>query len=256
VTNASRSLIEATRIDRDHVFSYLLLAKIYIGQGLAADALSALDEAARIQPMHWQTHLMRLHALRRLGRLRAPEAKQSHELVCEHLRQACVTLKLMSSFKYVCVNGGTVVNFDVAAGAAASHDRRFDASTVRTAPTLTYGWVGEVRRGGLKEGGRPFLQVREEGDALAGASSHDSQGSSSSSSDAAHADADAALAMDVGASGKGFGAAAEQGALVERLRADRGPYGRHLHSQERREKLERDRCVGEASAPPDSASWT
>ena len=67
VSNATRSLEEASKINPHHVYSHLLLAKIRIGQGLHEKALNPLDEAARIQPSHWQTHLMRLHCMRALG---------------------------------------------------------------------------------------------------------------------------------------------------------------------------------------------
>jgi len=67
VSNATRSLEEASKINPHHVYSHLLLAKIRIGQGLHEKAINPLDEAARIQPSHWQTHLMRLHCMRALG---------------------------------------------------------------------------------------------------------------------------------------------------------------------------------------------
>ena len=88
-------------IDPEHLLSHLLLAKVYIGQGYHRQApsstspptatlnftphphprpspsprsssakppyqaLRALDEATRIQPHHWQSHLMRLFVLGR-----------------------------------------------------------------------------------------------------------------------------------------------------------------------------------------------
>ena len=50
-----------------------------LGQGLHEQALVPLDEAARVQPDHWQTHLMRLHCLRALGRLDSAAAAPSHQ---------------------------------------------------------------------------------------------------------------------------------------------------------------------------------
>ena len=89
MSNATRSLEAATALDPRHVFSLLLLAKIYIGQGHHEDALRTLDRAAIVQPDHWQTHLMRLHCLRALGRLDSAAAAPSHLNVCRHLRLAC-----------------------------------------------------------------------------------------------------------------------------------------------------------------------
>ena len=77
VSNATRSLRETVRRDPTHLFAFLLLAKVHIGQGLHAEAKSALDDAMRIEPKHWQTHMLRLHVLRSLGLLDSPEAEQA-----------------------------------------------------------------------------------------------------------------------------------------------------------------------------------
>ena len=102
VSNATRSLEEATKINPHHVYSHLLLAKIRIGQGLHEKALKPLDEAARIQPSHWQTHLMRLHCLRALGRLEEPSAIMSHEWVCRNLKEACYDAGRPQAYPYLC----------------------------------------------------------------------------------------------------------------------------------------------------------
>lgn len=102
MSNATRSLEEATRLDPGHVMSHLLLAKIRIGQGLHELALAALDAAARAQPDHWQTHLMRLHCLRALGRLHSPEAEHAHEHVCHTIRRACIDAGAPDVYSTLC----------------------------------------------------------------------------------------------------------------------------------------------------------
>ena len=109
VRNATRSLEAATAIDPNHVHSFLLLAKIRIGQGRHEQALAALDEAARVQPDHWQTHLMRLHCLRARGELAAASADRSHRNVCRHLKLACKDAGMTDVFPLLCDEGGTRV---------------------------------------------------------------------------------------------------------------------------------------------------
>ena len=77
-----------------------------IGQGQHEQALGALDEAARIQPDHWQTHLMRLHCLRALGRLDGADAAPSHAHACRHLRAACAEAGKLDAYPLLC-DGGT-----------------------------------------------------------------------------------------------------------------------------------------------------
>uniref|UniRef100_A0A7S0JK33 Uncharacterized protein n=1 Tax=Calcidiscus leptoporus TaxID=127549 RepID=A0A7S0JK33_9EUKA len=97
-------VLQVVQRQPNHLFSHLLLAKIYIGQGLPALALQALDEAARIQPEHWQTHLLRLFVLKRLDRLYANEATQSHRIVCARIREACAQADMPSAAALMCVN--------------------------------------------------------------------------------------------------------------------------------------------------------
>ena len=105
VRNATRSLEEVVRMDADHVHSYLLLAKIRIGQGAHRLALAALDQAARVQPHHWQTHLMRLHCLRALGQLQTPTAEASHVAVCGALLEACLAAGHAAAYPLLCDGG-------------------------------------------------------------------------------------------------------------------------------------------------------
>ena len=92
------------RLDPNFIFAHLLLAKIFIGQGLHSRAQSALDIAASIQPHHWQTHLMRLYVLNRRGKLHTPEARSSHLTVCKQLREACETVGRPRAYSLVCAN--------------------------------------------------------------------------------------------------------------------------------------------------------
>ena len=45
---------------------------------------------------------MRLHCLRALGRLGAPEATASHSIVCQHLRQVCLGIKMRDAYELMC----------------------------------------------------------------------------------------------------------------------------------------------------------
>ena len=88
VHNATRALGEAIRLDPTNFRTMVLLAKIQIGRGRHVEALEALDAAAALEERHWQVHLLRLHRLRRLGRLAEPEAEPSHRVVCGGLGAA------------------------------------------------------------------------------------------------------------------------------------------------------------------------
>ena len=105
VHNATRSLREAVELDPEHLLSYLLLAKVHIGQGYWAHAQLALDEAARIQPAHWQTHMMRLFVLERQGKLMAPTARDSHGVVCRRLADACAAARMRDVLPLLCKDG-------------------------------------------------------------------------------------------------------------------------------------------------------
>ena len=117
VHNATRSLREAVALDPDHLLSYLLLAKVHIGQGYWAHAQHALDEAARIQPAHWQTHMMRLFVLERQGKLMAPTARESHEVVCRRLADACAAARMRDVLPLLCNNGVVQLTAESAGGA-------------------------------------------------------------------------------------------------------------------------------------------
>ena len=105
VDNATRSLEESVRLDRHFVLAHILLAKIFIGQGYHARALAALDTASALQPTHWQTHLLRLHVLRRLGKLHSDVARRSHEIVCFNVAEACAQARMREVEAHICEGG-------------------------------------------------------------------------------------------------------------------------------------------------------
>ena len=102
VHNATRALGEAIRLDPTNFRTMVLLAKIQIGRGRHVEALEALDAAAALEERHWQVHLLRLHCLRRLGRLAEPEAEPSHRVVCGTLGAACASVGLRARAAALC----------------------------------------------------------------------------------------------------------------------------------------------------------
>lgn len=86
-------------------------------QGLHADAKAALDAAARIQPAHWQTHMLRLHVLRRLGLLDDAEAEQSHRAVCARVTEACHEAQMPETVELICAGGRLLLTGAQGAGA-------------------------------------------------------------------------------------------------------------------------------------------
>ena len=148
VHNATRALGEAIRLDPTNFRTMVLLAKIQIGRGRHVEALEALDAAAALEERHWQVHLLRLHCLRRLGRLAEPEAEPSHRVVCGTLGAACASVGLERALPLLCSAGRVRFLFDDAV----------DAQAALEAPAGRKGRGGGSRRTG---GGSAALTVAE-----------------------------------------------------------------------------------------------
>ena len=215
VRNATRSLEEVIRLDPNHVYALLLLAKIRIGQGLHQLSLDALDDAARVQPEHWQTHLMRLHVLRALGRLGYASATPSHVSVCRALRMACQDAGKPEAYNLMCDGRGR---------GGTARVRLLDDADVRNA--LPAPPERSTSGGGGGGGGKKGNKGK--GGGAGGGDGGSSSGSGSSST-------------SVVAAAPASPAAADDEATPEP--AGRSLYGTHLHSAAARRKLKDDRYV-------------